>query len=100
VVRRRRDQTGGGVRPTAERNGTRPSSKARRNPRPSLVSATRGIGTEARQRSFHAAPTNWGRCNRRAPRSQSTGTSRTIKHSPCPGWTTVRSRGASRATGA
>ena len=80
------------------RDGTRPSSRTpQRMALP--VSAISGLdGT--RPRSCRGAPTNWARCNRCAPSSPSTGTNPTIKHSACPGWTTVFSRGTSRATGA
>ena len=62
--------------------------------------ASCGTGTETRPRSCRAAPTKSARCNRRASRSRSTGTSPTIRRSACRVSTTAFSRGGSPATGA
>src|SRR5438045_4200125 len=59
-----------------------------------------GIGTETKRSSSRAARTRSVRFNRRAHRSPSTGTSRSMKHSACRGWTTAFSPGRSPRTGA
>ena len=85
VVRRRRDQIGRGVdrRRQEMEQGRVQGHAAAHGALP--VSAISGSGTAPRPRSCRAAPTNWARCNRRAPSSPSTATSPTIKHSACPG---------------
>ena len=86
--------------PTAARNGTRPRSRERHSAWRMPVSPISGIGTETRPSSCRAARTRSVRFNRRANRSPSTGTSPSMKHSACRGWTTAFNPGGSPKTGA
>ena len=85
---------------TAGNAGTLPRSRERRSAWRMPDSVTCGIGTDKRPSSFRAARTRSVRFNRRANRSPSTGTSPSMPHSACRGWTTAFNPGGSPRTGA
>ena len=93
LVRRRRHQAGGGVhrRRQEMEQGRDQGNATAHGPYPVRLSVE--LGRTTRPSSCRAARTNSVRFNRRAPRSPSTGTSPSMRHSACRDWTTAFSPG-------
>ena len=100
LVRWRRHQAGGSVhrRRQEMEQGRVQGNAAADGPYPFRLSVE--LGRTTRPSSCRAARTRSVRFNRRANRSPSTGTSPSMRHSACRGWTTAFSPGGSPGTGA